>query len=109
MINNGTINIKATDDGINAANKSSKYSIKVEINGGTITVDMGQGDTDAIDSNGDLLITGGTITINAQSPFDYDGTGSKTGGKIIVNGSETDTLSNQMMGGGMRGNNGRRR
>ena len=109
LINNGTINIKATDDGINAANKSSKYSIKVEINGGTITVDMGQGDTDGIDSNGDLLITGGTITINAQSPFDYDGTGSKTGGKIIVNGSETDTLSNQMMGGGMRGNNGRRR
>ncbi len=109
LINNGTINIKATDDGINAANKSSKYSIKAEINGGTITVDMGQGDTDAIDSNGDLLITGGTITINAQSPFDYDGTGSKTGGKIIVNGSETDTLSNQMMGGGMRGNNGRRR
>ena len=109
LINNGTINIKATDDGINAANKSSKYSIKVEINGGTITVDMGQGDTDAIDSNGDLLITGGTITINAQSPFDYDGTGSKTGGKIIVNGSETDTLSNQMMGGGMRENNGRRR
>ena len=109
LINNGTINIKATDDGINAANKSSKYSIKVEINDGTITVDMGQGDTDAIDSNGDLLITGGTITINAQSPFDYDGTGSKTGGKIIVNGSETDTLSNQMMGGGMRGNNGRRR
>ena len=109
LINNGTINIKATDDGINAANKSSKYSIKVEINGGTITVDMGQGDTDAIDSNGDLLITGGTITINAQSPFDYDGTGSKTGGKIIVNGSETDTLSNQMMGGGMRENDGRRR
>ena len=109
LINNGTINIKATDDGINAANKSSKYSIKVEINGGTITVDMGQGDTDAIDSNGDLLITGGTITINAQSPFDYDGTGSKTGGKIIVNGSETDTLSNQMMGGGMRENNDRRR
>ena len=109
LINNGTINIKATDDGINAANKSSKYSIKVEINGGTITVDMGQGDTDAIDSNGDLLITGGTITINAQSPFDYDGTGSKTGGKLIVNGSETDTLSNQMMGGGMRENNGRRR
>ena len=105
LINNGTINIKATDDGINAANKSSKYSIKVEINGGTITVDMGPGDTDAIDSNGDLLITGGTITINAQSPFDYDGTGSKTGGKITVNGSETDTLPNQMMGGGMRGNN----
>ena len=45
-----------------------------------------------------------TITYDAN-----DGTGSKTGGKFIVNGSETDTLSNQMMGGRMRGNNGGRR
>jgi hypothetical protein len=45
-----------------------------------------------------------TITYDAN-----DGTGSKTGGKLIVNGSETDTLSNQMMGGRMRENNGGRR
>jgi hypothetical protein len=62
-----------------------------------------------IDSNGDLLITGGTINITAQSPFDFDGTGSKTGGTLIVNGTETSTLSNQMMGGGNRGGNSRMR
>lgn len=105
LINDGTISVEASDDGINATSKSTKYSIKIEINGGNISVNMGQGDTDAIDSNGDLLITGGTINITAQSPFDYDGSGSKTGGTLIVNGSETNTLSNQMMGGGNPGGN----
>ena len=103
VINDGTINITSSDDGINAANKSSKYSVKIEINGGNLKIDMGQGDTDAIDSNGDLVINGGTITINAQSAFDYDGNGTKNGGTIIVNGSEVNNLTNQMMGnnGGM--------
>ena len=64
---------------------------------------MGQGDTDAIDSNGNLYINGGTLSINAQSPFDYDGTGQYNGGTIYVNGSQVDSLSNQMMGGPMGG------
>ena len=70
---------------------------------------MGSGDTDAVDSNANLLITGGTLNITAQSPFDYDGTAQKTGGTRIVNGTETDTISNQMMGGkgGMGGRGGR--
>ena len=62
---------------------------------------MGQGDTDGIDSNGDLTITGGTIDITGQSACDYDGTAQKTGGTLIINGTETDTIPNQMMGGGM--------
>ena len=60
---------------------------------------MGSGDTDAIDSNGDLLITGGTIDITGQSPFDCDGSCQHTGGTIIVNGTQTDDITNQMMGG----------
>ncbi len=64
---------------------------------------MGQGDTDAIDSNGDLYINGGTLNITAQSPFDYDGQANYTGGTMIVNGTETTTITNQMMGGGMGG------
>lgn len=99
QINDGTINITATDDGMNAGSKSKKYSVGIEINGGSISINMGKGDTDAIDSNGDLYINGGTITINAQSPFDYDGTGKYTGGKIIVNGVETNAITSQMMGG----------
>lgn len=103
-INGGTITISASDDGINAGQKSTEYEVTVEINGGTITISMGQGDTDGIDSNGNIYINGGTITITGQSPFDYDGEAKYTSGKIIVNGTETTQITNQMMGGGgMRG------
>ena len=64
---------------------------------------MGQGDTDGIDSNGNLYVKGGTLNINAQSPFDFDGQSDYTGGTIIVNGQETNTVTNQMMGGGHGG------
>ena len=102
-INDGTININATDDGINAGNKSKDYSTKIEINGGDITVKMGQGDTDGIDSNGDIIINGGTISVTAQSTFDYDGTGTINGRTVICNGQLVTTLANQMMGGGRMG------
>ena len=105
-INDGTINISASDDGINATSKSSAMSVAVTINGGNITIIMGQGDTDGIDSNGDLYITGGTVDITGQSCCDCDGTAEKTGGTLIVNGVETDTIPNQMMGGGMGGGRG---
>ncbi|MBQ9355475.1 MAG: carbohydrate-binding domain-containing protein [Clostridia bacterium] len=109
-INNGTIMISASDDGINAAKKSSSLTPKVEINGGNIAITMGQGDTDGVDSNGDIIINGGTISVTGNSTFDYDGNGVINGGKVIVNGSEVSTLPNQMMGGpgggGPQGNGG---
>ena len=98
-IGGGTITIDASDDGINAANKSDQYTPTVEINGGEITINMGQGDTDGIDSNGNLYLNGGTIKINAQSPFDYDGEAKLNGATLIINGTETTTITNQMMGG----------
>lgn len=103
QINGGTVTVNAYDDGINASSKSSAYTVTVEINGGDITVSMAQGDTDGVDSNGNLYINGGTISVNAQSPFDYDGEAQHNGGTIIVNGTETDQITNQMMGGGMMG------
>ena len=102
-INDGTINIVAVDDGINAGQKSDSYDIVLTINGGNTTINMGQGDTDAIDSNGDLYINGGTIDITAQSAFDYDGVGQMTGGNVTVNGQTVTQLTNSMMGGGGRG------
>ena len=98
-INDGSITISASDDGINASRKSTAQSVCVTINGGNIKITMGQGDTDGIDSNGDLYITGGTIDITGQSTCDYDGKAEKTGGTLIINGQETDTIPNQMMGG----------
>ncbi len=99
QVNGGIINIEASDDAINAAYKSAKIAPTFEINDGYITIVMGSGDTDAVDSNGNLILAGGTLDITAQSPFDYDGSLEQTGCTLIVNGQETSTVSNQMMGG----------
>ena len=104
QINGGEISIAAADDGINAGQKSNFATPTVEVNGGELTIVMGSGDTDGVDSNGNLYLNGGTLNITAQSPFDYDGTARNNGATLIVNGSETDSITNQMMGGGgMRG------
>ena len=108
IINNGKINITASDDGINAAQKSrSAGTPTIEINGGELTIVMGQGDTDAIDANGNIVVNGGTINITAQmSSFDYDGTAQYNGGTIIINGTQVDSIPQSMMGGGRGGMNG---
>lgn len=69
---------------------------------------MGQGDTDGIDANGNIYINGGTITISGQSPFDYDGEAKYTGGKLIINGTETTEITNQFGGMGLSGQGGGR-
>ncbi|MBR2524380.1 MAG: carbohydrate-binding domain-containing protein [Clostridiales bacterium] len=103
VINDGSITISASDDGINAAQKSDSYTPTVEINSGNITITMGQGDTDGIDSNGNIFINGGEISITGQSACDYDGTAELNGGTLTVNGQQVTTIPNQMMGGGMMG------
>ena len=70
---------------------------------------MGSGDTDAIDSNGDLFINGGTLNINARSPFDYDREGKLSeSADVTVNGEKVTALTNQFGGGfgGFGGRNG---
>lgn len=105
-INGGSIDIYATDDGINSTSKSTEYDASTVINGGELTIEMGAGDTDAIDSNGSIIINGGTVTITANSPFDYDTTGEINGGTITVNGETVTEMTNQF-GGGMGGQGGR--
>ena len=108
QFNAGTISIQASDDGVNAAYKSSAYTPTVEINGGEITVSMGSGDTDGIDSNGNIIVNGGTVSVTGNSTFDYDGTAQYNGGTILVNGQQVSSIPNQMMGGrgGFGGGNG---
>ncbi|MCR4563340.1 MAG: carbohydrate-binding domain-containing protein, partial [Clostridiales bacterium] len=106
VINNGTIDISADDDGINAAQKIEGITPTVEINGGEITINMAQGDTDGIDSNGNIVINGGTVSVNGQSPFDCDGTATVNGGTVYSNGTQVTELQNQFadgMGGGPGG------
>ncbi len=97
-VNGGSIEIAASDDGINAAQKSDSYSPLFEMNGGSVTIVMASGDTDGIDANGDIRINGGTIDITGQSAFDYDGSAEFNGGTIIINGEQVDTIPNQMFG-----------
>ncbi|MBO4888502.1 MAG: carbohydrate-binding domain-containing protein [Firmicutes bacterium] len=101
-INDGMIVINASDDGINAAQKVDDYTPMIEINGGEITVNMAAGDTDGLDSNGYIFINGGTVSVNAQFPFDYDLGAELNGGTVYVNGEQVTQLSNQFggMGGG---------
>ena len=103
QINGGTISISASDDGINAASNTTEYSVVIEINGGELTIVMGQGDTDAIDANGSIYVNGGTIDITAQmSSFDYDGEAQLNGGTVVINGTQVTEIPQSMMGGGGR-------
>ena len=104
QINGGQFNISAYDDGINAARKSSFYSPVIEINSGTIKIVIANGDHDAIDSNGDLIITGGIIDITSNSAFDYDGKCYYSSGTIIVNGQQVDSIPTNNFNGGKGGN-----
>jgi hypothetical protein len=99
QINGGTVDITATEDGINAGKKTTAVETAIEFNGGTVNVTMGAGDTDGIDSNGNLYVNGGVISVTGNSTFDYDGTASYTGGTIYVNGPQASSIPNQMMGG----------
>lgn len=100
QINGGEIDIYATDDGINATAKSNVYDVMVEINGGTISLSIGSGDTDAFDSNGSLYINAGTIDITAPtSAFDVDRTAELNGGTVTVNGQTITQITQSQMGG----------
>ncbi len=103
QLNGGAVSIQASDDGINAAQKSRSYTATIEINGGDITVAMGAGDTDAIDSNGNIIVNGGTVSVSGSSAFDYDGSAQYNGGTLIVNGQQVSAITSQMMGGGRGG------
>ena len=102
QINGGDLVIYATDDGINAAYKT-RMNVAVEVNGGNIDVTMANGDTDALDSNGDFFINGGTINVvTSRSSFDVNGQALLLGGKLTVNGQAMTELTSQRRGGGRR-------
>ena len=97
QVNGWNIDITASDDWINAANKSDSYEVSFTINDGYIKIVMWAWDTDGIDSNGNLYIYWWTLDIEARSPADYDGVVVFEWWKLIIDGEEYDTVPNQMM------------
>lgn len=103
-INGGDVDITSSDDGVNATDGSGSMGmgrpgenaaggepseIYILMKGGTLKVDA-QGD--GLDSNGDLTLAGGTLTVygttaGGDSALDYDGTGIVTGGVLMGTGS----------------------
>lgn len=83
----GTLDIIATDDGLNA-NGYSKSSV-INITGGEIAVTVENGwDADGIDSNKDIYISGGKLFVSVSDnggscAIDY---GSENGGKCEISG-----------------------
>ena len=103
IINDGTIILAASDDGINAAggndssaqngrpgmNNFSSSTGSVEINGGYIYLNAAG---DGLDSNGTVTVTGGTILIDGpendgNGALDYESAFNMTGGLLIAAGS----------------------
>ncbi len=108
-INDGTLDITATDDGINvsdgtvqpsgppqqqtateeAAKADQEGQPLLTINGGYIAVD---GLGDGLDANGSIEMTGGTVLVNGPTrtmdgSIDYDVNFNMTGGLLIAAGS----------------------
>lgn len=103
-INDGTIDIVSSDDGINAAGGNDASSInnrpsmnnfegtgnsEIQINGGTIFVDASG---DGVDANGSIYMNGGLVIVNGpvdngNGAIDYDKEFKITGGTFIASGS----------------------
>jgi hypothetical protein len=106
-INDGTIHINSSDDGLNGAggndgsgnqpgpggfggqNTFAAGNYNLWVNGGYIVITAGG---DGIDINGDIVMTAGTIIINGPTAndngaIDYDSTFQMTGGFIVGVGS----------------------
>jgi hypothetical protein len=98
-LNGGTTRVCGDDDGLNAC--KGEATPMVTINGGYAEIRTPSGDTDAIDSNGSFLMTGGTVLVlgGAQKggmagSVDTDGTVTVTGGTIVALGGICQIPSN---------------
>ena len=80
-ISGGTVSIKSSDDGINAASNKRAVTPHIIVSGGCVTVDSGG---DGLDSNGSILISGGTVVVHGPTTGGDAGLDADKG--IVVNG-----------------------
>lgn len=86
-ISGGTFTVYASDDGLNAGGTAGAV---INISGGYLDITTPGGDTDTVDSNGNINISGGFLLIKSGAmsgmmagTFDVDGSISVTGGTVI--------------------------
>jgi hypothetical protein len=92
VFDGGTTYVYGKDDAVNAAKSGVTTTPAIYIKSGYIDLDSESGDTDTLDSNGNIYITGGVVVLkNRQSgatsmtggTIDLDGTFSMTGGILM--------------------------
>lgn len=100
-MNDGKVYVYASDDGVNASGKSKTPSINVT--GGYLDVTTPTGDTDAIDSNGNYIQSGGLVFVKGGASsggmagsIDVDGSVTVTGGTVFAVGGICETPSNSV-------------
>ncbi|MCR4720997.1 MAG: carbohydrate-binding domain-containing protein [Lachnospiraceae bacterium] len=107
----GDISLSASDDGINAANSDATYASEltysINITGGTVSVTSSG---DGLDSNADVNLIGGTVTIDGstgspvETGIDFDGS-YYLSEDVVLNNSR-GVSGPDMMPGQMNGQNG---
>ena len=91
-ITNGTISITSSDDGFNATMGSGSErndNSLLSISGGNVYISASGGD--GLDSNGNILMTGGTVVVHGprsqpEVGLDYNGTFNISGGFLVISG-----------------------
>ncbi len=92
----GTVFVYANDDGLNAY-KGSQAAM-INIYGGYLDITTASGDTDGIDSNGSIYMTGGFVIVKGGAQMggvagsiDVDGSITVTGGAVVAFGGVCET------------------
>ena len=112
-IHSGTVTVSSNDDAINAANSDNLYADQltyaINITGGDVTISSR---LDGLDSNGDINVTGGALTIErsanngGDAGIDYDGSLYISSDATVNNGNGIagpDGMPGGMMNGQMPG------
>lgn len=97
-INDGTINMVTSDDGFNATKgrrTEANDGSSLVINGGFVAINSSRGD--ALDSNGNAAISGGTVIVHGpqsqpEIAFDINGTFGISGGLFIATGPNSGMM-----------------
>ena len=89
-IKGGYTTVYADDDGVNACSGASTPTVR--ISGGYLSITVGSGDTDALDTNDTFEQTGGTLVVRGgtsgmASALDIERKCSVTGGTLVVVGN----------------------